>query len=149
MCTHLDILLNTIPTIEGDVSEGSKKVFLAFSKDMTSMDNKIKMLSEEIKSVKNDVADVRSDVADVKTQVCNVEGKIDSVLELVKSRFNSTVDEERLTGAMVNRILKSKKLWIGLVIVMLLLVLAGTSISYFLDRATDVSILVDSVSKLK
>lgn len=149
MCTHLDTLLNTIPTIEGDVSEGSKKVFLAFSKDMTSMDNKIKMLSEEIKSVKNDVADVRSDVADVKTQVCNVEGKIDSVLELVKSRFNSTVDEERLTGAMVNRILKSKKLWIGLVIVMLLLVLAGTSISYFLDRATDVSILVDSVAKLK
>lgn len=142
MCNHLDILLNTIPTIEGEVTEGSKKVFQAFSKDITNMENKIKMLSEEIKSVKNDVADVKS-------QVSNVEGKVDSILDLVKSRFNSSVDEERLTGAMVNRILKSKKLWIGLVVIMGLLVLSGISISYFLDRANDVAILADSVAKLK
>lgn len=142
MCTHLDTLLSSIPTTEGGVTEGSKKVFMAFSKDMSNMENKIKMLSEEIKSVKDDVADV-------KTQVCNVEGKVDTILELFENRLNSPVDEERLTGAIVNRVLKSKKIWIGLVIIMLLLVLAGVSVSYFLDRANDVSVLVDSVSKLK
>ena len=142
MCKHLDTLLCSIPTTEGNVTEGSKKVFMAFSKDISNMDNKIKMLSEEIKSVKNDVADVKS-------QVSNVEGKVDSILELVKSRFNSSVDEERLTGAIVNRILKSKKVWIGLIIIMGLLVLAGISVTYFIDRANDVSVLIDSVSKLK
>lgn len=149
MCRHLDILLDSIPTMDGEVSEGSKKVFMAFSKDLSNMEHKIKMLSEEIKSVKDDVADVKSDVADVKNQVSNVEGKIDSVLELVKSRFNSSVDEERLTGAMVTRILKSKKLWIGLVIIMFLLVLSGISISYFLDRANDVAVLAEAASKFK
>lgn len=142
MCSHLDTLLNTIPTIEGEVSEGSKKVFVAFSKDMTNMENKIRMLNEEIKSVKEDVADVKS-------QVCVVEGKVDSILELVKSRFNSNVDEERLTGAIVNRILKSKKMWIALVVIMVLFVLSGISISYFLDRANDISILADAAAKLK
>ena len=142
MCKHLDTLLNTIPTDEGNVTEGSKKVFMAFSKDITNMDNRIKMLSEEIKDVKNDVAGV-------KNQVSNIEGKIDTILELFENRLNSPVDEERLTGAMVNRILKSKKLWIGLVIIMLLLVMAGISITYFLDRANDVALLADSVAKLK
>ena len=142
MCKHLDTLLNSMPTSEGNVSEGSKKVFLAFSKDLSNMENKIKMLSEEIKSVKNDVADV-------KTQVSNVEGKVDTILELFESRLNSPVDEERLIGAITNKLLKSKKVWIGLIVIMLLLVLAGTSISYFLDRANDVAILADAASKLK
>lgn len=142
MCTHLDTLLNSIPTTEGEVTEGSKKVFQAFSKDITNMENKIKMLSEEIKSVKEDVADVKS-------QVSNVEGKVDTILELVENRFNSSVDEERLTGAIVNRILKSKKVWIALVIVMFLLILSGISITYFLDRANDVAVLAEAASKLK
>lgn len=142
MCRHLDVLLDSIPTTTGDVTEGSKKVFVAFSKDLSNMENKIKMLSEEIKSVKDDVADV-------KTQVSNVEGKVDTILELFENRINSPVDEERLTGAIVNRIIKSKKVWIVLFVVMLLLVLSGISITYFLDRANDVAVLADAASKFK
>ena len=149
MCSHLDTLLNVIPTVDGEVSEGSKKVFQAFSKDMTNMETKIKMLSEEIKSVKEDVAGVKEDVSDIKSQISNIDGKMDSVLKLVENRFNSNVDEERLTGAIVNRLLKSKKVWISLTVIIILLVLSGISISYFLDRANDVAILAEAASKFK
>lgn len=153
MCRHLDTLLESIPTTEGEVTEGSKKVFIAFSKDMSNMENKIKMIREELQTFKQEVKQemnlVKNQVSNVEVQVSNVEGKVDSILELIKSRVNSPVDEERLTGAMVNRILKSRKLWIGLVIIMFLLVLSGISISYFLDRANEVAILADSVAKFK
>lgn len=141
MCIHLETVLSAMPTMKGELTEGSKKVFQAFAKDIDNMDNRIRTLSSDMQTMKQDINDLKQGMS-------NVNGKIDTVIELIESRLNSNVDKERMIGATVTNIMNTKKFWLVVLVMVILFMLSGVALIHFMENSQSFANVAEGVSKL-
>jgi len=145
MCYNLKNALKLLPTKEENMSEGSKKAFEALSNDIEDMDLSVQKMRDNLQALDQDVKLLKNDVSELKISHSEMHGKIDTVIELIKSRLDSPIEKERLVGATINSIISSKKAWIAFIFLIFLVALSGISVMYLVDHAESVSTIVTAI----
>lgn len=135
MCGNLRAAIESLSAEEIAKMPEAYKIFHATGKDLEKMSAQIAAQNKEIASLKEDVSGVKEDVSGVKKDVSVVNAKVDTlttvlveVEKLVKEHFSPEHVKETVVGQSILMGLRTKRFWLGVLVFLGLMLLAGIGI---------------------
>ena len=125
MCGNLKAVMDVIGPEEFEKMPGVYRIFQATGKDLEKMSDKLKAQSKEIESVKEEVTAVKKDVSVVHAKVDTLTTVVVEIEKLIKEHFDPEHIKETVVGHGIIQGFKSKKFWITLLFMVLIVLFAG------------------------
>ena len=135
MCGNLKAAMESIRPEEFKNMPEVYRIFHATGRDLEKMGDQLKSQSKEITALKDDVSSVKKDVSGVKKDVAVVNAKVDTVTtlmvemeKLIKEHFNAEHIKETVVGQSILQGFRTKKFWLGILLLIAIILLAGIGI---------------------
>lgn len=128
MCGDLRAAIESLSSEEIASMPGAYRIFHATGKDLEKMSVQIEAQNKEIAGLKEDVSGVKKDVSVVNAKVDTLTTVVVEVEKLVREHFTGDRLKETVVGQSILQGLKTKRFWLGVIIFLGLILLAGIGI---------------------